>query len=284
MSTKRNGFTLIELLVVISIIALLVGILLPALGAARRSALDIKCKNQLRQFGIAFMAYATDNRDTLPASLDDRNNQFYRTWLMDGSPLFQRFMRYCPDDGSIFSYVGDSRELYRCPALEEGATQSNGRPSNDGKGSNGKFDYSVFTSWNNAKVDQLPAQTVIARSGADPSNYIDTITPLLIEEDPEFSSNNNTNFDSQHAWDDRVGQWHNGDKGNFTAYDGSTASFEGDGEQDNPQAQEWYAEAPNGLRRSLGNGQFGLNSSGSKVSIPGGTIEYDFGAWGSTKK
>lgn len=277
MNTKRNAFTLIELLVVISIIALLVGILLPALGAARRSAQDIKCKNQLRQFGIAFVAYATDNRDVLPASLDDRNNKYYRTWLMDGSPPFMRITRNCPDEGSIFPYVGETRELYRCPALEEGASGPGGRPSNDGIGSNGKFDYSVFTAWNNAKIDQLPAQSLIARVRTDTSTYVDIITPLLIEEDPMYSSNNGNNFDSQHAWDDRVGNWHNGEQGNFTAYDGSTASFKGDGEEDFPEAQMWFADAPNGYKRSLGNGQLALEGAIA------GTIEYDFGDWGKTK-
>ncbi len=62
----RAGFTLIELLVVISIIALLVGILLPALGSARRSALAIKSVSNLRQVGIAVAAYNTERKGFYP--------------------------------------------------------------------------------------------------------------------------------------------------------------------------------------------------------------------------
>ena len=64
--TDRDGFTLIELLVVISIIALLVGILLPALGAARRSAQSAVCLGNLRSAGQGMATYAADSADWMP--------------------------------------------------------------------------------------------------------------------------------------------------------------------------------------------------------------------------
>ncbi len=63
---RQKGFTLIELLVVISIIALLVGILLPALGAARKTAINIKCLSNHRQIAIGLMSYQNDKKDRFP--------------------------------------------------------------------------------------------------------------------------------------------------------------------------------------------------------------------------
>ena len=65
---NRPGFTLIELLVVISIIALLIAILLPALGQARQTALTMQCSSNLRQIGIGYHIYANDFEDYLPMS------------------------------------------------------------------------------------------------------------------------------------------------------------------------------------------------------------------------
>ena len=67
MPRERRGFTLIELLVVMVIIALLVGLLLPALGRAREEARKTQCRSNLRQIGLAMNIYATDNKGYMPA-------------------------------------------------------------------------------------------------------------------------------------------------------------------------------------------------------------------------
>lgn len=64
--TSNHAFTLIELLVVVAVIAVLIGLLLPALSTARRTAQQIGCASNLRQIGASLYMYAEDNEHTMP--------------------------------------------------------------------------------------------------------------------------------------------------------------------------------------------------------------------------
>ncbi|MEM6458899.1 MAG: type II secretion system protein [Planctomycetota bacterium] len=108
------GFTLIELLVVISVIALLIGILLPALAAARKVARSSACLSNLKQFGVADAVYQADWDDFIvPARGDDGLGW----WQM---PEFNRNIPQMARDavaGGVDFRVADRTDsIYACPA------------------------------------------------------------------------------------------------------------------------------------------------------------------------
>ena len=92
---KKNSFTLIELLTVIAIIAILAGLLLPAVGRARATAQKTACSNNLAQLGKAELMFSTDNKNkTVPSEkINEKYNYVYALW----------------------DYLGESDRIFLCP-------------------------------------------------------------------------------------------------------------------------------------------------------------------------
>lgn len=97
---NRAAFTLIELLVVISIIAMMIAILLPALSASRAAARTTVCLSNKRQVGIAMAAYATDNHWVTPGGGSRKapgsvgTRHWYMFYIEDRDDIYDRFSKY----------------------------------------------------------------------------------------------------------------------------------------------------------------------------------------------
>jgi prepilin-type N-terminal cleavage/methylation domain-containing protein/prepilin-type processing-associated H-X9-DG protein len=191
---SRFGFTLVELLVVIGIIAILVGILLPALNKARHQAAFVQCQSNMKQIALGMLQYINDNNGRLMIGWIDKNgiananggpNVYPDGWGWAGELMFQGYLRsenyyVNPSDTSAKPAVQISRNtVFRCPEDYDALLSASGQGAYPTDGIvNG---YSISLQGNTPRADGQSLHAVVTSYGLNVHNDPGTsdITPFV---------------------------------------------------------------------------------------------------------
>lgn len=167
--TSPRAFTLIELLVVIAIIAILAGMLLPALAKAKEKAKAIKCVSNEKQIALGYLLYASDNSDFLPvAGTEVPPGSGWvapSRWFLQISPYIAR------ETDSFTNLVAD-RKVVACPSAKLGTNVIPASvPGYEGYGGYGhNYFYMGYEQSSHKKLTSItkPAETCMNGDGLDP--------------------------------------------------------------------------------------------------------------------
>jgi prepilin-type N-terminal cleavage/methylation domain-containing protein/prepilin-type processing-associated H-X9-DG protein len=132
--SAHRAFTLIELLVVIAIIALLVSLILPAIGLARRSAKATQCMSNMRQMGAALTAYNGDHKEAVLPSYNMTGTSGAGVVLDGWGPIMDR-------DGYVPASEQTKSSVFYCPETKDVAGVDSGQTGNDPDNPKGWLDW-----------------------------------------------------------------------------------------------------------------------------------------------
>ncbi len=186
----RRGFTLIELLVVIAIIAILAAILFPVFAKAREKARQISCLNNVKQLGLGFVQYMSDNDGVTALASDGLSGNvtptqgpgwMYYTSFSNGS---NNTTVYDASKGALFSYV-KSTAVYVCPDDTVGAKNGPNNGVGNSYSTNGCL---------NQKDATAPAVAVEPRPGKNEALFDNPAGIMLLAEE-SFSGTATPNDD-----------------------------------------------------------------------------------------